>query len=168
MPVALPRSGFTLFDQRSDKLMGRYRLRLPDFFHGNDCLRGQVAAELIPSAVVNAMTDAKASTGAALDRLNSALAGFDPTLVATLANNRRKIEYQMSKMERKIGREAMRRDERASRDAGYLCNMIYPNKHLQERLYSIVPFLAKHGLDLIDSIYENIQLDCPDHRLLTV
>jgi bacillithiol synthase len=39
---------------------------------------------------------------------------------------------------------------------------------LQERLYSIVPFLAKHGLDLVDRIYENIQLDCPDHRLLTV
>jgi uncharacterized protein YllA (UPF0747 family) len=114
------------------------------------------------------MSDAKASTGAALDRLNSALAGFDPTLVAALSNNRKKIEYQMSKMERKIGREAMRRDERASRDAAYLCNLIYPHKHLQERLYSIVPFLAKHGLDLVDRIYENIQLDCPDHRLLTV
>jgi bacillithiol biosynthesis cysteine-adding enzyme BshC len=168
MPVALPRSGFTLLDQRAEKLMRRYHLRLQDFFHGDECLRGQVAAELIPPAVASAMSDAKASTGAVLDRLNSALAGFDPTLVATLANNRRKIEYQLSKMERKIGREAMRRDERALRDASYLCNLIYPHKHLQERLYSIVPFLAKHGLDLVDRIYENIQLDCPDHRLLTI
>jgi bacillithiol synthase len=168
MPVALPRSGFTLLDQRSDKLMRRYHLRLQDFFHGDECLRGQVAAELIPPAVANAMSDAKASTAAALDRLSVALADFDPTLVAALANNRRKIEYQLSKMERKIGREAIRRDERASREAAYLCNLIYPHKHLQERLYSIVPFLAKHGLDLVDRIYENIQLDCPDHRLLTV
>jgi len=103
-----------------------------------------------------------------MERLSSALAGFDPTLVAALANNRKKIDYQVSKIERKIGREALRRDERASRDATYLCNLIYPNKHLQERLYSIVPFLAKHGLDLVDRIYENIQLDCPDHRLLTL
>jgi bacillithiol biosynthesis cysteine-adding enzyme BshC len=168
MPVALPRSGFTLFDQRSDKLMRRYHLRLTDFFHGTEHLREKVAAELIPPGVAQAMADAKAATGAALDRLNAALAGFDPTLAAALSNNRRKIEYQLSKMERKIGREAMRRDERASRDAAYLCNLIYPHKHLQERLYSIVPFLAKHGLDLVDRIYENIQLDCPDHRLLTV
>jgi len=103
-----------------------------------------------------------------VDNVSLVLAGFDPTLVAALTNNRKKIEYQLSKMERKIGREAMRRDERASRDAAYLCNLIYPHKHLQERLYSIVPFLAKHGVDLIDRIYENIQLDCPDHRLLTV
>jgi uncharacterized protein YllA (UPF0747 family) len=166
--VALPRSGFTLFDQRSDKLMRRYRLRLPDFFHGNEQLREQIAAELIPPSVARVMSDAKATTGAALERLSSALAGFDPTLVAALGGNRRKIDYQMSKIERKIGREALRRDERVSRDASYLCDLIYPNKHLQERLYSIVPFLARHGLDLVDRIYENIQLDCPDHRLLTI
>ena len=103
------------------------------------------------------MSDAKASTGAALERLSAAL-----------ANNRRKIDYQVSKIERKIGRESLRRDERASRDASFLCDLVYPHKHLQERLYSIVPFLAKHGLDLVDRIYENIQLDCPDHRLLTL
>lgn len=168
MPVALPRSGFTLFDQRSDKLMRRYRLRLQDFFHGHEQLREHVAAELIPPSVARSMSDAKASTGAALERLSSALAGFDPTLLAALANNRRKIDYQVSKIERKIGREALRRDERASRDASFLCDLVYPHKHLQERLYSIAPFLAKHGLDLVDRIYENIQLDCPDHRLLTL
>ena len=31
---------------RSDKLMRRYHLRLQEFFHGDECLRGQVAAEL--------------------------------------------------------------------------------------------------------------------------
>ena len=49
-----------------------------------------------------------------------------------------------------------------------LYGLIYPERHLQERLYSILPFLAKHGLDLIDHIYEAIQLDCPDHRLMVV
>ena len=28
--------------------------------------------------------------------------------------------------------------------------------------------LAKHGLDLTDQIYAEIQLDCPDHRLMVV
>ena len=168
MPVALPRSGFTLFDQRSDKLMRRYRLRLQDFFQGEEHVREQVAAALIPPGVASVMSDTRASADAAMDRLDAALAGFDPTLVAALSNNRKKIDYQLSKMERKIKREALRRDEQASRDASYLCGLLYPNKHLQERLYSIVPFLAKHGVDLVDRIYENIQLDCPDHRLLTV
>ena len=85
-----------------------------------------------------------------------------------MENNRKKIDYPLHKMERKIRRETLLRDERASRDATYLCGLTYPHKHLQERFYSIVPFLASHGIDLVDRIYENIHLDCPDHRLLAV
>src|SRR2546428_13085842 len=48
MPVALPRSGFTLFDQRSTKLMQRYQLSLQDFFHSDERVRELIAARLIP------------------------------------------------------------------------------------------------------------------------
>jgi len=65
-----------------------------------------------------------------------------------------------------VGRELMRRDERTAADAAYLYGLIYPNRHLQERFYSILPFLACHGLDLIAQVYDNVRLDCPDHQLL--
>jgi len=168
MPIALPRSGFTLFDKKSAKLMERYQLALTDFFHGDDHVQEHIASRLVPPAVTRTMTETHSTTAQAIDRLTDALSGFDSTLAAALSANRRKIEYQLSKMDRKIRREALRRDERASRDAASLCGLLYPRKHLQERLYSILPFLALHGLDLVDRIYENIQLDCPDHRLLTV
>ena len=168
MPVALPRSGFTLLDPKSVKLMTRYQLRLQDFFHGEDHLRERIAARLVPASVSRVMTETHFTANAAIERLRAALVGFDPTLAAAMDNNTKKIEFQLSKMDRKIRREALLRDERAARDASSLYGLVYPNKHLQERLYSIVPFLAKHGLDLVDRIYENIQLDCPDHRLLIV
>jgi hypothetical protein len=37
---------------------------------------------------------------------------------------------------------------------------------LQERFYSILPFLAQHGPDLIDRLYDGVRMDCPDHVLL--
>ena len=92
-----------------------------------------------------------------MDRLREALQAFDPTLAQALERSARKIQYQFGKVERKTGREALRRDERAARDAASLYGLIYPERHLQERLYSILPFLAKHGLDLIDQIYQEIQ-----------
>ena len=55
-----------------------------------------------------------------------------------------------------------------AREAASLYGLIYPERHLQERLYSFLPFLAKHGLDLTSQIYDAIQLDCPDHRLMVV
>ena len=105
---------------------------------------------------------------AALEGLSRTLASFDSTLDAALSKSRSKIGHQLTKMERKVHREAVRRDQRASDDASYVMSMLYPEKHLQERLYSIVPFLARHGLDLVDHIYESIDESCPDHRLLIV
>lgn len=168
MPVAAPRAAFTILDQRAAKLMRRYRLTLPGLFHGPDVLRERIAQILIPPPLAESLTEAKASTGQALERLSGDLTAFDPTLATALANSRAKIEFQLAKMEGKIGREAMRRDQRASRDAAFLSNLLYPHRHLQERFYSILPFLAKHGLDLLDTLYENVHLECPDHRILAI
>jgi hypothetical protein len=32
----------------------------------------------------------------------------------------------------------------------------------------MLPFLAKHGLDLIGPIYQAIELECPDHRVMVI
>src|SRR5262249_29218431 len=85
MPVAVSRSGFTLFDPRSAKLIDRYHLRLADFFEGEERLRERVSSELVPPSVSSVMAGAKAATDGAIDRLGVALAGFDPTLAAALA-----------------------------------------------------------------------------------
>ena len=80
----------------------------------------------------------------------------------------RKSRISSKKRARKIERETLRRDDRASADARYLSALLYPHRHLQERFYSILPFLAEHGPDLIDRLYDAVQLDCPDHRVLTI
>jgi bacillithiol synthase len=168
MPAALPRNGFTLLDERSSKLLVRYGLSLPDFFHGEEVLRERMAAKLVPPALNAAIEKTAASIDGALERLQHEIAGFDPTLGLALERSSRKIRYQISKIERKSGREAIRRDARAARDATYLYGLIYPERHLQERLYSILPFLAKHGTDLAGRLYDAVDLYCPDHRLVVV
>jgi len=168
MPVGVPRSGFTVIDQRSRKLMARYGLRLNDFFHGEEALRERIAAALVPPRLNAVLNETKVTVSRALERMETELTGFDPTMHAAARKSHNKIAYQLSKTERKIARQILARDEKAARDAASLIGLIYPHKHLQERLYSIIPFLAAHGLDLIDRLYDNIQLECPDHRVLVV
>ena len=168
MPLAVPRTGFTLLDNHSDKLLRRYNLSLPDFFRGEEALRERVAAHLAPPSLTGALGEATTTVDGALVRLRREMAGFDPTLAVALDRSARKMRYQLEKIERKAGREAMRRDARAAEDASSLFGLLYPERHLQERLYSILPFLAKHGLDLVDHIYDAIQLDCVDHRLMVL
>jgi hypothetical protein len=131
-------------------------------------LRARISARLVPPALTGAMRETEAGVERAIERLRGELSGFDPTLAVALERSARKIQYQLGKVERKTGHEAMRRNARAAHDASSLYGLVFPERTLQERVYSILPFLAKHGLDLIDQIYEGIELDCPDHRVMVV
>jgi len=166
MPVAVHRAGFTVLDARGRKLMDRYHLCLSDFFHGEGALRERIAAALVPAGLTGVLEETRGTVNQGVQRLEGELAGFDPTLNAAVRKSYSKIAYQLSKIERKVGREMLARDQRASGEASYLSNLIYPQKHLQERLYSIIPFLAKHGPELIGQLAENLHLECPDHQLL--
>jgi bacillithiol biosynthesis cysteine-adding enzyme BshC len=168
MPVAVPRWGATLVDSRSARLMDRYGLTLPDFFHGEEAVRGRIAARLVPAQVRHQLDDAESRTGRLLDELGTTLTGFDPTLAAALDKSRRKILYQLSKVSAKTARETLRRNERAGADAAYLTHLLWPHRHPQERFYSILPFLARHGPDLIARLYAELRPDSPAHRVVLV
>jgi uncharacterized protein YllA (UPF0747 family) len=168
MPVMLARSAFTLLDARAAKLMERYGLGIPDFFQGEDGVRETVAQKLVPPELLRRFEDIQGTTAESLDRLRRDLVSFDATLAAAADKSRSKMLYQLSKIERKTARETLKRNERATTEAGYMSGLIYPEKHLQERFYSILPFVAKHGPDLMDFLYEHVSLECPDHKVLVV
>jgi bacillithiol biosynthesis cysteine-adding enzyme BshC len=166
MPQPRIRAGFTLLDPRSAKLMDRYGLRIPSFYDGEQALKEGMAGKLIPASLSAQFEHTSARIGADLDKLTAALKAFDPSLEKALGRSSSKILYQLSKIQAKTAREAIRRDSRATADASYLNGLIYPHKHLQERFYSILPFVARHGMELIGHIYDHIELDCSDHQVL--
>jgi bacillithiol biosynthesis cysteine-adding enzyme BshC len=167
-PIALHRAGFTVLDEHSRKLLESYNLCLPDFFHGEEALRERIAAKLVPPSMVSLLAETKATASGAIRRLSEELQRFDPTLAKAAARSRRKMEYQVQKIERKVARQILTRDEMARRNAASLSGLLYPHKHLQERFYSILPLLAQHGPDLASQMYHHVQLDCPDHQLVVV
>ena len=169
MPLVAPRAGFTLLDARAAKLLTRYQLTLTDTFDGLEPLRENMAACLVPPGMRQQLETAQASVASKMEALIGGLSGFDPTLGAAASKSRDKILFQLAKIESKTARESFRRDARARSDAAFLHSLLYYDKHLQERFYTILPFLAQHGgLALIDQIYENVKLECPDHVVLTV
>ena len=85
-----------------------------------------------------------------------------------MAKSRAKVLYQIDRLRRKTQRETLRRDARATAGAAYLSGLVYPHGHLQERLHSMLPFLAAYGPGLVDRLYEGLKLDCRGHRVVTL
>jgi bacillithiol biosynthesis cysteine-adding enzyme BshC len=167
MPVIYPRHSFTLLDIRAAKLLNRYGIHVPELFDSQDRVRAAIASKLVPQDLRSELAALRSSLTTSLGGVREKLLRFDPTLAAATDKSIAKISYQVDKLAAKTARETMRRDQRAAADAQYLSNLIYPQRHLQERFYSIVPFLAKHGLDLPQRIYEETTVSCPDHMLRT-
>lgn len=165
MPVIFPRNGFTLLGARAEKLMERYHLRVQDVLDYEERVRARIASRLIPESVEKAFASARETAERELARLRRELASFDSTLEAAAQKSESKVLYQFEKLTRKAARETLRRDKQAASDAKYLTNLIYPHRHLQERFYTILPFLAEHGPDLIGQLLEAAHTDCPDHML---
>ncbi|MBV8809587.1 MAG: bacillithiol biosynthesis cysteine-adding enzyme BshC [Acidobacteriaceae bacterium] len=168
MPVIFPRNSFTLLDARATKLMNRYGLHLTDLLDFQEHVKGRIAARLVPAGLVEHLEELERSTSAALEDAQDSLAKFDPTLQSAAKKSSAKILYQIHRLSEKTARETLRRDERAAQGAEYLINLIYPHRRLQERFYSIVPFLAKYGLDLPDRLLAMTQTQCPDHTVRTI
>jgi hypothetical protein len=111
---------------------------------------------------------ASASVLESTERLRTALDSFDLTLAAAMQKSAAKMQYQIDKNRGKAAREALRREQRAADGAARLSGLLYPERHLQERLYSFLPFLAENGFDLIETLYQNTYRGCPDHLMLTL
>ncbi len=168
MPVIYPRNSFTLLDERADKLLARYGLQLTDLLRPQDAVRNTIAARLVPNDLRGELNLLRSNMNGAIAQLREKLLQFDPTLAPAAQKSLAKVSYQIDKLAGKTARETMRRDKRADADTDHLLNLIYPQRHLQERFYSIVPFLARYGLDLPKRLYDLTQLSCPDHMVRTL
>jgi bacillithiol biosynthesis cysteine-adding enzyme BshC len=168
MPIVYPRNGFTLLDGRAAKILSKYELHLTDLLDNTEAVRDRIAAQLIPPTLADEIARLRATLDTGLQRLRTNLDTFDPTLQAATGKSAAKMLYQLDKISRKTARETLRRDERVSENTAYLLNLVYPHRHLQERFYSILPFLAKSGLDLSKQLSEYTQLNCADHMVRIV
>ncbi len=168
MPVVMSRAGFTLLDARAEKLLTRYKLTIPQTLVHEESLKEKIAAALVPHSLEGSFDAAAGDIERNLAHLRGEIAAVDKTLAAALEKSKAKISFQLQKTRMKVSRELLRRDARAGADADYLRGLLYPHRHLQERFYSILPFLAKHGVGVLEPIFNAVQTDCPDHRVLTV
>lgn len=168
MPVIVPRNGFTLLDDRSVRLLDRYHLDVADILGHREEVQSRIARQLVPADIAQRLEKMKSAISAELQDTGRTLSAFDPTLQASLAKSGAKIQYQLDKIAAKTARETFRRDDQAADVARRLTNAIYPHEHLQERMYTILPFLAQHGLQLIPQLFRAAQLHCPDHMVRIV
>lgn len=161
----LPRFSATLVDARAQRLMQKYGIGLSDLFGGPAAVRELLGSRSMPAEVHEQFEAAEKTVGEALKGLMASLQKLDPTLVEASERSTRKMQYQLSRLRKRVTLAEVRRNDEMSRHAEWLSANLYPDKGLQEREIAGISYLARFGKDLLDRLVERAG-ECPDHQVI--
>lgn len=162
----IPRYSATIVEPKTQRLLERYGITVPNVFLGPEALRQQIAARSLPQDLQVAFDDAKNSLDSNLKAIEQKLATLDRTLVDAAGTARSKMQYQLDRLHTQAARAELQKGELVSRHAEALGRALYPNKALQERTVGGICFVARYGPDFLRQLYDAIQTDCHDHQIV--
>jgi bacillithiol biosynthesis cysteine-adding enzyme BshC len=162
----LHRASMTMVEKHTWRALERYDIRLTDFFAGFDHVVARVVEEHLAKESADAFDHTTRTFKRELDALQKQLHQVDPTLADALETGRRKINYQIEGLRSRFHRAQVGRDEALHRQLQRAFDLLYPEKTLQERRINITSLLARHGLYVVDWIYEVIDLGSTKHQIV--
>ncbi|HUO61631.1 MAG TPA: bacillithiol biosynthesis cysteine-adding enzyme BshC [Candidatus Acidoferrales bacterium] len=164
----LPRLSATIINGRTDRLLRRYRLSIPDLFHGSEHLRETLAARVLPAGLQQLFLSSFDNLDSMLHELKTDLDRLDHTLFDAAERAGRKMHYQLTRLSAKAARAELRRNQQLITDSALIETELFPKREMQERTIPGVYFLAQHGPSLIDKLIDVAGAHCPGHQLVRV
>jgi bacillithiol biosynthesis cysteine-adding enzyme BshC len=162
----VPRFSATVVEPKVQRWLGQYGITVRDAFDGPEALRQTLASRSLPAGLQAAFERANQSVEESFSGLQEALAKLDPTLVEASQTGASKVKYQLDRLRERAMAAELRRSEVVSRHAVALSQALYPENALQERGVAGIYFVARHGTELLRSIYDTMRTDCHDHQIL--
>jgi len=125
-----------------------------------------MAQRVLPASLQQDMENAEQLVGHAMEKIRADLQQLDPTLVDSASKAEAKMRYQLQRLGGRAARAELKRNEVIDSNARNLSTHLFPNKNLPEREILGVYYLAKYGFDLLHTLHEAAQKECPDHQVL--
>lgn len=166
MPIIYPRKSLTFIEKKIDKVLNTYGLEVQDIWRNAEAKINEIAKQQIPQSLDKAFQNTKSHLDKDSAVIKRETTAFEPTLEKSVDLATRKIRHQIHLLEKKILRASKRRSAIMTQRIQLAKNSLYPNQHLQERVFNIMPFLIKYGFTLMDRLYKALDIEHHDHQIL--
>ena len=160
------RQSFTVIESKQRRTLEKFSLELPDLFLGLEELLLKIAERSISTDTAKLFADVEEEINVQLHKLDQRLAVIDPSLAESLGKRRRKIIYHIGALRRKALRSEIRRHEDTERRIKALLSVLLPHGQLQERTLNFFSLANKFGPSFIHRLYNAIDLEDKQHRIV--
>jgi bacillithiol biosynthesis cysteine-adding enzyme BshC len=166
MPPILPRASFTLIAPHVARLLKKYDLAPQDVIRGRQHLRSQLERHSLPKRLARRFDKDEKALRRLVSGLAKQLGKLDKTLLGALDTAQKRMLYQFLKLRAKAGRAENFRTGILDKHERILLESILPHHALQERSLCLLPFLATHGLELLDALEKRASPGATQHQLV--
>lgn len=162
----LHRQSFTVVEKKHRRVLEKLGLDITQLFRPFEETLLKLGVSNISPETSRLFADVEEKINTEFNRLDQELSRIDVTLVQNLARRRRKMLYHIAALRKKTLLAMVRNDETAGRRLTNVFNALVPNGALQERSLNVFSFANSYGLNFIQWIYDSIDLDDKDHRII--
>ena len=167
-PVIYPRSSATILEKNIGSIIEKYNLSLNQIFWEPEALKEYVIASLSDITIEKIFGDAKEKVDMALDQLKEKLFDFDKTMSDAGTKYRQKILNYLDEFRGKAIDSQKRKHETTLRQIDKLSSTLFPHSTLQEREINFVYFANKYGPDILNKIFDKIEINKFEHQIIDI
>ena len=167
-PVIYPRSSVTILEKNISSIIEKYNLSLNQVFWDTEILKEHVLASLTDVTIENIFGEAKEKIDIALDQLKEKLFDFDKTMSEAGTKYRQKILNYLDEFRGKAIDSQKTKYETTLRQIDKLSSTLFPNGVLQEREINFVHFANKYGNDILQKIFDEIEINRFEHQIINL
>lgn len=160
------RQSFTVVEAKQRRVMEKFGLDLSGLFGGKEEATLKLASDSVSPDTARLFAEVEERIITEMNRLDQAVSHIEPTLAKNVARRRQRIVYHIAALRKKSLLAKVRNDEIANRQIDELFAVLWPHDGLQERTINVFSHLNKYGLNFIDWIYDSIDLDDKEHRII--
>ncbi len=168
MPLIVPRAFLSLADRRTLELLDRYHLSLADLAPEPEQVVTRVLRAQLPPGLERTLERAREGVDGIFREVAEAIAAVDPTLRATAGQSAGHIKGHLDQLERKAVQALKRREAEMRQQIQRVRQLLMPGGKSQERVFPALPFLAKYGPGLVETLRSAIGGPGWEHRVLTL
>jgi bacillithiol synthase len=150
--LPVPRWSGIVVDAKVERVLGKFNLTVDDLLAPDGALENRIARSQLPETVTSTLArlrDAMESEYAALAR---ATLDIDPTLEKTVQGVRNNALQGTTDIEKKLVQHLKKRSDTELGQVTRARGMVRPDGKPQERIFTVAPFLARHGREFLDAV----------------
>ncbi len=167
-PIVYPRSSATILEKNIGSIIEKYNLAISQVFWDPEDLKKHVLASLTNITVDDIFTESTEKIDTALDQLKEKLFEFDKTISDASTKYRQKILNYIEELKGKAVDSQKKKHETTLRQIDKLSSTLFPNANLQERQLNFIYFANKYGTEILDKVFDEIEINKFEHQIISI